>query len=281
MTRRPVPLLIALALIAGLISGSGAGAQERAETLADIRQELSFLYVEIQRLNRELSTTGRPQTALGGETVLQRLDALEGEFRRINSKIERLEFRIERIVRDGTNRIGDLEFRLVELEGGDVSQLGETTTLGGAVETAPAAIPAAPPPEDGTGELAVSEQLDFDAARAAFEAGDFARAADLFAAFVDSYPGGPLTAEASYWRGESLAALDSWSDAARSFLQSFSAAPDGALAPKSLLRLGVSLDRIGQREEACLTLNEVPARYPDSAAAAAAGQEMTSLGCDS
>ena len=279
MMRKLAAFLTLLALLAG---ATAARAQERAETLADIRQELSFLYVEIQRLNQELSTTGSPRSVVGGETVLQRLDALEGELRRINSKVERLEFRIERIVRDGTNRIGDLEFRLVELEGGDVSKLGETTTLGGAVEAA--AVPAAPadaPPEDGPGELAVSEQLDFDNARAAYDAGDFARAAEMFAAFVDTYPGGPLTAEASFWQGESLAALDSWNSAARSFLQSFSAAPDGALAPKSLFRLGVSLDRIGQREEACLTLNEVGLRYPDSAAAADAGREMASLGCNS
>ena len=31
--------------------------EEREETLADIRQDLSYLFVEIQKLNRELSTT--------------------------------------------------------------------------------------------------------------------------------------------------------------------------------------------------------------------------------
>ena len=42
-------------------------------------------------------------------------------MQRLTSKSEELENRINRIVSDGTTRIGDLEFRLVELEGGDVS----------------------------------------------------------------------------------------------------------------------------------------------------------------
>ena len=42
------------------------GAQPRTETLADIRQELTVLHVEIQKLKRELSTTGGAATATGG-----------------------------------------------------------------------------------------------------------------------------------------------------------------------------------------------------------------------
>ncbi len=122
------------------------------QTLADIRQELSVLYVEVQRLRRELSTTGSPQIALpsGG---LERLDALEAELARLTEKTERLEFRIDQIVTDGTNRIGDLEFRLVELEGGDLSQLGETSTLGGCrcAGNAAAGDPAGGPRSAGSG----------------------------------------------------------------------------------------------------------------------------------
>ena len=103
------------------------------QTLADIRQELTMLYVEVQRLRRELSTTGSAGIQTGGDTVLERMSVIESELQRLTSKTEQLEFRVNRIVEDGTNRIGDLEFRLVELEGGDIGALGETTTLGGDV----------------------------------------------------------------------------------------------------------------------------------------------------
>ncbi len=270
--RKPAFLVLLVGLALPL------NAQSRKETLADIRQELTFLHVEIQRLNQELSTTGGTALAtVPQETVLQRLDALEGELRRLTGQVEQLEFHIEKIVRDGTNRIGDLEFRLVELEGGDVSTLSETTTLGGDLATPdPVEIPTQNPA--GT-ELAVSERGDFDAAKQAFDDGDFARSADLFAAFSEAYPGGPLSGDAHYWRGEALSETGNYSDAARSYLQSFSSAPGGALAALALFRLGVSLDRIGQRDEACLTLNEVGARYPDSDAATQAGGEMATLEC--
>jgi hypothetical protein len=41
-----------------LILAGPALAQDRTQTLADIRQELSVLYVELQRLGQELNTTG-------------------------------------------------------------------------------------------------------------------------------------------------------------------------------------------------------------------------------
>lgn len=255
-----------------------ASAQAQDETLADIRQELSFLHVEIQRLKRELSTTGQSNITLSaGQGISQRLDSLEGELRRVTGKVEELEFRIDRVVTDGTNRIGDLEFRLVELEGGDVSLLGETTTLGGEdiMRTPDVVVDA----NNGVGELAVSEQVDFERAQELFQEGDYESAAEHFAAFVETYPGGPLSSDAHYWRGESLANLGQWNKAARSFLESFSGAPKGALAPRALFRLGVSLDRIGQTDEACLTLNEVGIRYPESDVTLEAQAEMRLLEC--
>ena len=103
---------MALALVPGW------GFAQVDETLADVRQELTVLYVEVQRLKRELSTTGAASVNTGGNSVLDRVNAMESELQRLTSKTEELENRINRIVSDGTNRIGDLEFRLVELEGG-------------------------------------------------------------------------------------------------------------------------------------------------------------------
>jgi len=255
-------------------------AQSRKKTLADIRQELSVLYVDIQRLKTQLSTTG---TASGisdvGDSSLERIDALEGEMRRLTGQVEELQFKVERIVKDGTNRIGDLEFRLVELEGGDTSKLKETTTLGGKDILTPSAPVIVLPQAASNAEMAVNEQSDFDAAKAAYDAGDFTGAATKFKTYLDDYPGGVLTSNANYWRGEALANTENWSQAARSFLQAFSSAPDGKLAPISLFRLGVSLDKIGQQSEACLTLDEVTKRYPGSDADSRARREIATLQC--
>ena len=64
--------LIAVSVVPGVT-------QEREQTLADIRQELTVLHVEVQRLNRELSTTGAPSASLAGTSVLDRVTAIEAE----------------------------------------------------------------------------------------------------------------------------------------------------------------------------------------------------------
>ncbi|MCV3272891.1 tol-pal system protein YbgF [Roseobacter sinensis] len=252
------------------------------QTLADIRQEMTVLYVEIQKLRRELSTTGAATVNTGGATVLDRMSAIEAEMQRLTSKTEELEFRINSIVQDGTNRLGDLEFRLVELEGGDVAALGETTTLGGDLPA-----PVTPTPGTGTApaapqggiQLAVGEEEDFKRAQTALSEGDYQRAADLFATFTQTYPGGPLAAGADLGRGEALEELGDTREAARAYLDSFSVDPTGPVAPQSLFRLGRSLGGLGQTQEACVTLGEVGLRFPQDPAAEQARGEMQRLGC--
>ncbi|MGR3434790.1 MAG: tol-pal system protein YbgF [Shimia sp.] len=253
--------LVRGALVALLLS-CPAAAQDRAQTLADIRQELSVLFVEIQRLRGELNTSAAPQGIAGG-SVLDRVTAIEERLQDLTAQTERLSFRIDEIVRDGTNRLGDLEFRLVELEGGDIGALGETTTLGGA---APPPVAAAP---DTTG-LTVTESDDYEAAVALLDAGRTAEAADAFTTFAQTYPGGPLTVDAQFLAGEAHAELGEMRSAARAYLDAFTANPEGARAPDALLKLGTSLAALGQVSEACVTLGEVSARYPASEAASLA-----------
>ncbi len=263
---RAALLLLALAL--------PAGAQD-AGTLADIRQELVILDAEIAGLRRELSTTGAPQVALPA-SALQRIDALEAELRRLTAQTEALSGRVEAVVRDGTNRIGDLEFRLVELEGGDLSALGETSTLGGEGASLPA-VPQVAPPQGA--ELAMGEQADFDRAVEAFDAGAFGEAAGLFEAFATSYMGGPLTGRAAWYRGRALEATSDYAGAARAYLAAFSGDPNGGEAPDALRRLGSMLAGLGQSQEACVTWGEVRSRFPGTDQAGEAERAATEAGC--
>ena len=270
-------VLAASAVFAAAVVFTPAGlrAQDQ-QTLADIRQELTVLHIEIQRLKRELSTTGAPGTNLAGSSVLDRVAAIENALQGLTGKTEGLEHRINRIVTDGTNRIGDLEFRLVELEGGDIAALGETTTLGGETETAAVT---GPPPVDTSDELAVGELSDFDAAKRALGDGNYQVAATKFADFDVAYPGSPLAAEAHFNRGKALDGLGDTREAARAYLASFTGNTTGVIAPNALFELGAALGRLGQTSQACVTLSEVKVRFPDAAAVQAAEQEMATLSC--
>lgn len=265
-----------------LLAAGPALAQADPETLADIRAQIASLASEVEGLRGELTASGALSQGVAGSTPLERLDAIEAELRRLTSKAEELEFRVNRIVTDGTNRLGDLEFRVCELEEGcDVGSLGDTPSLGGVDNAAVVPVPAepVPTPEGSTGELAVNEQADFERATEALASGDFQGAADLLAAFVEAYPGSPLSAQALVGRGEALDRLGETADAARAYLDAFSAAPSGEVAPDALLGLGRNLGRLGQVPDACVTLGEVAVRFPASPLTLEAEAERRTLGC--
>jgi tol-pal system protein YbgF len=267
----------ALVLGVALSLPLGASAQS-TETLADIRQQLAVVFADIQRLRQELNTTGTPD-AIGGATGLERLNNIEAEVQRLVARVEDLDFRINRVVTDGTNRIGDLEFRLCEIEPGcDIGALGETPSLGGVDIEASIPTPA-PPPETGGPALAVGEQADFERAQEALASGDFRGAAEQFATYVQTYPGGPLTSQAQYQRGEALTGAGDVTGAARAYLEAFSGDPTGATAPDALFKLGSALASLGQTQDACITLNEVGTRFPNATAALDARSLMQNLGC--
>ena len=107
MLRYCLIALLATAPLAPAMAQSPAS----TETLADLKQDLSGLLGSVQGLKRELSTTGASGGAdLSGTSALARIDAMEAELQRLTSLAEELQFRINRVVEDGTNRIGDLQF---------------------------------------------------------------------------------------------------------------------------------------------------------------------------
>ncbi len=282
-----------------------AQTQPDPEALATIRAEIDALATDINGLRGELLAPDPQTTGIVNPAPLRaRVDQTALEVQRLQAAIEALTVRIEQVVADGTNRIGDLEFRLHELEGGDFSTYKDPPPLGegaGAADTSelvalrpklrngvsvtdvrpaaqvgldadslpPAATPVAPEPQLDIAttapaqQFAQTEQQSFDAALALLQSGDFAAADQAFGAFLATYPNSTLIGDAAYWRGGALAGLGNWNAAARSYLDSFSGAPQGPKAPEALFRLGQSLGRLGQVNEACLTLAEVPLRYPN------------------
>ncbi len=263
----------------GLVLASPALAQD--QSLADIRTELGQLSAQIQGLRSELVASGQSGLqAAGGASALERMNTMEAALARLTSKAEDLENRINRVVTDGTNRVGDLEFRLCELEPGcDISAIGNAAPLGGAAPSTAPVLGSDSAPQAGGGAMAMNEQADFDRAKEVLGQGDFRGAADLFAAYAETYPGGALSDEAMYLRADALRQGGEEAKAARAFLDAFSAAPNGPRAPDNLLNLGKSLGALGQQVEACATLAEVGVRFPQAPAMSEAGAAMRALGC--
>ena len=261
-----------------------------AQSLADVKAELAQLAAQFLSLKQELVTSGAAANGSAGGDALQRLDAIEAALTKLTAKTEEVEFKLNAVVNDGTNRIGDIEFRLCEVtKGCDPSTLPVTPNLGALASgaTAPAApdpaltaieTPPAPAATDGV-ELALNEKADFDRAKALLDSGDFLGAADLFKTYAQAYPGGPLVPQADMYRGDALTTAGDTAGAARAYLDAFSASQTGPLAGQSLVKLGQALGKLGQGPEACVTLAEVGKRFPGSADEATAKAAMVAQGC--
>jgi tol-pal system protein YbgF len=128
-----------------------------------------------------------------------------------------------------------------------------------------------PPPSNpnatGTGALAAlppsnSPKDEYDLGYGYIQRKDYANAADTFADFLHKYPSDRLAPEAQFWRGEALFQTQRYHDAAEAFLAVSTKYENTARAPDALLRLGMSLAALGEKEAACASLGEVLRKYP-------------------
>jgi tol-pal system protein YbgF len=101
-----------------------------------------------------------------------------------------------------------------------------------------------------------------------------------FRTFLSKYPTHKLAGDAYYWLGETYFAQSDYKQAAQNFLQGYRSYPAGERAPDSLLKLGMSLSRLGQKPKACGAYAEVTKKYATAAAVRnKALLEMKRAGC--
>jgi tol-pal system protein YbgF len=247
-----------------------------ASSADDLQYRLSVIDAELADIRARLGNAPSARSSSGGTGtdagVMLRLDRMEAEIRQLTGKIEQMAFEQRNVADDAARRFGDIEFRLTELEGGDISALAPVVPLGSTgggfvVATGPA--------------VSVSERGDLDRAIEDVNQGRFDQGEDRLHGFLTTYPGSPLKGEALHWLGESQFVRGAFQNAARSYLNGYNTDRSSAFAPKNLFRLGVTLGRLGQVNEACLTLREVRNQFPTGPADIlnAADAESSTLNC--
>ncbi|WP_146256007.1 tol-pal system protein YbgF [Aestuariivirga litoralis] len=103
-----------------------------------------------------------------------------------------------------------------------------------------------------------------------------------FSTFLQKYPEHSLSGSAQYWLGETYYAQNDYKRAAANFLQGYKKYPTSRRAPDSLLKLGISLNRLGQGEQACAAFAAVNTEYPKAVDARRRAQaEAKRAGCAS
>jgi tol-pal system protein YbgF len=111
--------------------------------------------------------------------------------------------------------------------------------------------------------------------------GDYSQAENEFRDYLEAFPKGEKAADASFWMGEAQYSQGKYNDSAKTFLNAHQAFGKSPKAPEMLLKLGMSLAALDNKETACATLREVGKRYPKASPAVKAKvtTEQSRLAC--
>jgi tol-pal system protein YbgF len=101
-----------------------------------------------------------------------------------------------------------------------------------------------------------------------------------FSSFVGKYPDHSLAGSAQYWLGETYYAQGNFREAAQNFLHGYKNYPKSRRAPDSLLKLGISLNKLGQTQQACAAFGAIGGEFPNAVDAKKRAQaESKRAGC--
>ena len=107
-----------------------------------------------------------------------------------------------------------------------------------------------------------SKQYEF--ATSFLKNGDYNMAERAFREFVTSNPEHKLAGNAQYWYAETFRIRQLFTDAASAYLEGYQKYPKSDKAPINLLKLGVSLVQIGEKDQGCLMITGVEQQYPEA-----------------
>ena len=104
----------------------------------------------------------------------------------------------------------------------------------------------------------------YEFATSFLKVGDYSTAERAFREFVQSNPEHDLAGNAQYWYAETFRIRQLYTDAASAYLEGYQKYPKGEKAPINLLKLGVSMIQIGEKDQGCKMINGVENQYPEA-----------------
>lgn len=141
--------------------------------------------------------------------------------------------------------------------------------------------PRGAPPSGAAAMGAESPKQHYEIAYGMILQQDYAAAQASFEDFLARYPRDALAGNAQYWLGETFFVRGQFKPAAQAFLKGYQTYASSPKAPDSLFKLALSLDRMGQKNDACATFGELLQKFP-SAPSGIKGRAQTErqrLGC--
>ena len=210
-----------------------------------------------------------PSAPTGGAGDGVRMDALEQQMRQLSSQLDQM----NQQMRQMNSRQGSAPQPGVgALADGDVAS--RPLRAQSAIVGVPAPSGPAPdqigrilaPAPGATGADEGSPKQQYETAYGYLLAQDYGAAEVAFDEFLKRYPNDSLAGNAQYWLGETHFVRGQFKPAATAFLKGYQTYAKSSKAPDSLLKLAMSLDRLGQKDAACSSFNELTAKFPNATA---------------
>ena len=234
---------------------------------------------------------------------LLKLSDIEGQFREltnnfeeINFKLDKLSNRLSKIQADNQVRFQDIETSLSSgilsdsssklslkpkidenkiLPGssqpqdlGSISykdtETSDTSQQIQSVETTATIVTENFQSEDKILPQDVSPEKQYEFATSFLKVGDYSTAERAFREFVLSNTDHELAGSAQYWYAETFRIRQLYTDAASAYLEGYQKYPKGKKAPINLLKLGVSMVQIGEKDQGCKMITGVELQYPNA-----------------
>ena len=218
---------------------------------------------------------------------LLKLNEIENQFRELTNKFEEVNFKLDKLSTRVTKIQSDTQLRFSDLETGEINiTTQKKTSLPGS--TKPQDFGAAPayqtsnlpqnqsinsvegaqtviaeeaePRESLLPDKPAAEQYEF--AVSFMKIGDYETAEFALKEFIDKNKDHDLAGSAQYWYGETFRIRQLYSDAATAYLDGYQNYPKSNKAPDNLLKLGITMVQLGEKDQGCKMISGLKKEYP-------------------
>ena len=216
---------------------------------------------------------------------LLKLNEIEDQFRELTNKFEEVNFKLDKLSTRVTKIQSDTQLRFSDLELGNTSLNQSQTSLPGStkpqdfgaspgyetknlpaqqsissVESAKTVILEEPEKKNLLPKKSAEEQYEF--AVSFMKIGDYETAEAALREFIDVNKDHDLAGSAQYWYGETFRIRQLYSDAATAYLDGYQNYPKSKKAPDNLLKLGITMVQLGEKDQGCKMISGLKKEYP-------------------
>lgn len=261
---------LTVAVIAAALSGAAHAAPAPVVEASDAVAVTKSLESRVVRIERLLENQTLVEMATRLDTLQQEVDRLLGKIDEQNHELESLKKRQRDLYLDVDTRLRNIEEARTAAPAS--STVGSEVPVPMPVTAPPAlSAPSAEPADPAT------ERAAYERAFELLKQGRYDLAVAAFKAFVETYPRGHYADNAQYWLGEANYVQRNFQAAAAEFGRVVDGFPDSDKRPDAMLKLGYTLQELGQNDKARATLSNVVSSYPNSTAARLATKRLQDL----